>query len=65
MNLLVRLLGVLGIADSLWLTLDPEGWARFWGKGVNVIKSDSKLRKAVAALEFACCLKLLGWGSRK
>ena len=65
MNWLLRIVALVGIADSLWLTVDPKGWGRFWQRGVGQISKQRKIANAVAALEFAICLKLLGLNGRK
>ena len=60
MRLLLRLAGVWGIADSLWLAFAPSGWARFWGGVIGKIGAGSRRRiMLLAAIEFAVSLALV------
>ncbi len=59
MVLLLRVLGLWGLADSLWLALAPASWARFWGRWLSRAGSGGIFPRGLAALEFVLSLALV------
>ena len=59
MALLLRVLGLWGLADSLWLALAPVSWARFWTRWLDRAGKGGTFPRGLAALEFALSLALV------
>ena len=58
----VRLAGALGmvaVADALWMVTSPRGWRRFWTFFTQVLGRRHRLRWLAAALQGAVGLALL------
>lgn len=64
MVLVLKVVAVWGLADSLWMALDPAGWAGFWGRFIRKIGEGGIRARLMAATECAFCLYLLGRGGR-
>ncbi|HLH21199.1 MAG TPA: hypothetical protein VK066_01650 [Chloroflexota bacterium] len=62
MDLIVRLAGAWGVADSVWLAVAPGSWARFWGRWIDRAEAGGAFPRALAAAECAISLYFLfGW----
>ena len=59
MALLLRVLGLWGLADSLWLALAPASWARFWTRWLDRAGRGGAFPSGLAVLEFALSLALV------
>jgi hypothetical protein len=59
MLLILRVLGLWGIADSVWLALAPAGWARFWGRWLERAAVGGAFPRGLAAAELALSLALV------
>jgi len=57
--LLLRVLGLWGLADSLWLALAPTSWSRFWARWLDRAGAGGAFPRVLAALEFALSLALV------
>ena len=55
---LLRLLGLWGLADSLWLAIAPRSWARFWGRWITKAEAGGAFPRLLAVAEFAFSLAL-------
>jgi len=59
---LLRLIGLWGVVDSVWLAVDRASWSRFWGGVIGRVGSgDARLAWALAATELVVSLGLV-WG---
>ena len=65
MGVILRLAGLWGVADSVWLELDRQRWRRFWTRVVGAIGEGGVIAPLVAALEMAFSLYLLARGTTK
>ena len=63
MDVLLRLVGVWGVADSIWLAVAPTSWARFWGRWLHRAEAGGAFPRLLAMVEggISLCF-LLGWG---
>ena len=59
MKKLVRLCGIWGVADSIWLAANPTAWARFWERVIAAISSTRALATACAVVQVLICVWLL------
>lgn len=59
METLLKVVGVWGVADALWIALDPAGWSRFWGGFIARTGRGGVLARALAAAELAFSLYLV------
>lgn len=46
-----KALGLIGIADALWLAADPKGWSKFWTRNVKKARKQPLYHWSFAALE--------------
>ena len=67
MHTIVRLVGLVGVVDSVWLALDRARWSRFWARTVRVIGEGGVVVPVLAVTELAFSLYLLtrGWCGRR
>ena len=56
---LQKLVGFVGLADSLWIALNPRAWAKFWEGMLDRAAKDRGLAIGLAALELVFSLRLL------
>jgi hypothetical protein len=56
---LLELLGIWGIADSIWLAFSPSSWAGFWGRWISRVASGGPAPRVLALIEFAISLAML------
>jgi hypothetical protein len=56
---LLEMLGIWGIADSIWLAVSPSSWAGFWGRWIGRVASGGLAPRVVALLEFSISLVML------
>ncbi len=62
MQLILRLIGLWGLADSCLLLITPRGWSRWWGHWSQVIGERARLARILALLEFGLsALLVAGW----
>jgi hypothetical protein len=67
MAALVRGLGIVAVADALWMVAAPRRWRRFWTTVTRALGGVRRLRWALAGLQAAIGLKLVksAVGSRR
>jgi hypothetical protein len=58
-NNVIEFLGVWGIADSIWLALNPRSWAHFWGRWIARIGGGGLAPRLVALLQIGLSLALI------
>lgn len=58
-NLLMRLLGLWGFVDALFMLINPSGWSSFWQRRLSALSKKGFLTRALGAFEFVACLWLL------
>lgn len=56
---MLKLLGVLGIADAVWLAANPKGWSKFWEKNFKKARKKPLYHWSFAALELGMGALLL------
>lgn len=57
---MLTLMGMWGIADSLWMALDRSSWSRFWGGFIGKIGGgDPWLARGMAAIQLAVSLAVV------
>ncbi len=67
LDLMLNLIWIWGIADAIWLALDPAGWSRLWGGWwTGFIAGSSVQTLAMATIQFVLSTYLLrvtmrGW----
>jgi hypothetical protein len=59
MDALLRLVGLWGLADGLWMAVAPARWSGFWGYWVGRIGQGGLLPRAVATAQIAISAYLL------
>ena len=64
MEILLRVLGIWGVADSVWMAVAPAGWARFWGYWVGRVGQGRPLGRLAAVAQLALSLYLVTRGGR-
>jgi hypothetical protein len=65
MSPVIKLVALVGLVDSVWMTLDPAAWGRFWTGVIAVIRQGGRPGRLVALTQFSCCLYLLMRGGEK
>ncbi len=56
---------LVGIADSVWMALDPRGWSGFWGQVLAAVPRDRRVAIALALAEFGFSVTLLRWNHQE
>ncbi len=59
MNALLKVFGIWGLIDSLWLAISPASWARFWGAWITRLGEGGISPRALALVEILASLVLL------
>jgi hypothetical protein len=59
LDLLLKALALLGMADSTWMALRPATWSRFWTGVFAVIGRGGLPARLVALTQGTACLYLL------
>lgn len=59
MDVLLKAVAIWGIADALWLALNPAGWARFWRRFVGKAEQGGALPRVLALVELGFSVYLL------
>lgn len=59
MNVLLKVFGVWGLFDSLWLALSPASWARFWGAWITRFGEGGISPRVLALVEILASLVLI------
>lgn len=54
-----RVLGILGVADALWMVRSPRKWQKFWSNFARGLRHSDKLRVGLAVLQAALGAGLL------
>ncbi len=60
MKRLIEVLALWGMADAVFLAVEPTAWSSFWRRGVDYISSGKQTPRVFACCQFAFCLWLLG-----
>jgi len=59
-RLLMRLLGLWGILDALWLAINPQAWSNFWQRQLKLASEKRALPRVLAVLQFLVSSWLFG-----
>ncbi len=59
MDVLLKLIGLWGLGDAVWLAVNPQGWSRFWGRWIARAGEGGSLRWALAGAEGLISLALV------
>ncbi|MCI0570851.1 MAG: hypothetical protein L0Y66_08875 [Myxococcaceae bacterium] len=59
MGALLRALGVLGVADAVWVALAPKRWSKFWQRSLRTMSRRRGLSRTAAATELGLGLAFL------
>jgi hypothetical protein len=59
MSALLKVFGIWGLIDSLWLALSPASWARFWGGWIARLSEGGTAPRVLALVEILASLALI------
>lgn len=59
MEQLLKVIALWGIADSVWMAIDPAGWSRFWGRFIGKAGEGGPLPRVLAVIQLAISLYLV------
>ncbi len=59
-KLLIRLLGLWGIVDALWLAFNPNAWSNFWQRQLKLAAEKQALPRILAVMQFLVSSWLFG-----
>ncbi len=61
MSALAAVVGAVSVADSLFVALNPQAWARFWGNVLDRIAHDRRLAIGIGLTELTFGLWFMRW----
>jgi hypothetical protein len=64
LNLIMKILGLWGLADACWMAARPSAWSNFWQQTVAKVGHGQVAPRVLALLQIATCLWMLQKTSR-
>ncbi|WP_040668654.1 hypothetical protein [Nitrolancea hollandica] len=59
MSAFLKVFGIWGLIDGLWLAISPASWSRFWGGWIARLGEGGTAPRALALVEILASLVLL------